>query len=100
MAPSMNPLFALRDSLREQRMATAGQLATRLNLSTPVVQDMLGHWIRRGCVELVRVADGGCGSGGCAGCRQCGSSAVSEIYRWCDQPVAQSKVIECQALLR
>jgi FeoC like transcriptional regulator len=82
----MNPLFALRDCLRERRMATAGELAAHLQLATAVVEDMLGHWIRRGSVEAVRSTGVDCGSGGCASCRRCASDAAPALYRWRDQP--------------
>ena len=81
----MKPLFALRDRLREQGMATASQLAAAMGLPRATIEDMLAHWQRRGRVELVAPGAGdGCGSacgGGCSGCRVPSESGL-RVYRW------------------
>ncbi len=89
----MNPLFAVRDTLRTYRVATSGQLATRLHLSEDVVDMALAHWQRRGFIESERIATGGgCGIGSraaCGGCNGCDIArkltadlpAIS-AYRW------------------
>ena len=89
----MNPLFAVRDLLRQRHVATSGQLATELDLSTEVVDDVLAHWQRRGLIESERVETGcGCGIGSratCGGCNGCDiaaklapSSPSISAYRW------------------
>ncbi len=89
----MNPLFAVRDLLRERRVATTGQLATELKLPQEVVDDVLAHWQRRGLIESETVeTGGGCGIGSrasCGGCNGCETvkSFTADIpsisaYRW------------------
>lgn len=88
----MKPLFAVRDCLREQGMATASQLAATLSLSRGMIEDMLDYWQRRGRVErLVSGNDAGCGSacGSGGGCSGCGPPATDNrtgmtVYRWRD----------------
>lgn len=80
-----SPLFQVRDLLRECGMASAAQLARELRLPTPVVEDMLAHWTRRGQVTSTEPANatGSCGSTGCNSCGQCGSAPSSSVlYRW------------------
>ncbi|MBU1175257.1 MAG: FeoC-like transcriptional regulator [Alphaproteobacteria bacterium] len=89
----MNPLFAVRDLLRQRQIATSGQLATELSLATEIVDDVLAHWQRRGMVESEVVETGrGCGIGSrssCGGCNGCDiaakagpSSPSISAYRW------------------
>ena len=89
----MNPLFAVRDLLRERQIATSGQLASELSLPADVVDDVLAHWQRRGLIESETVeTGGGCGIGSrstCGGCNGCEAAknvsdqipAIS-AYRW------------------
>ena len=77
----MNPLFAVRDALKEQEIATAGQLATLLQFPQTRVEEILQHWQRRGLVEQVLAAtSNGCNSGGCSSCSGCGPSPTR--YHW------------------
>ncbi|MFM2484216.1 FeoC-like transcriptional regulator [Celerinatantimonas yamalensis] len=75
----MNPLFAVRDLLREHHVATLSQIAVTLQLSQPIVEQALAHWQRRGMVSL-RV-DNGCQSGGCSNCESGGCSSKA-FYQW------------------
>jgi Mn-dependent DtxR family transcriptional regulator len=60
----VNPLFAVRDLLRQHKVATSGQLASELKLSHDVVDDVLAHWQRRGLIESETIeTGGGCGIG-------------------------------------
>lgn len=89
----MNPLFAVRDLLRQRQVATSGQLASELELPHDVVDDVLAHWQRRGMIESETVeTGGGCGIGSrssCGGCNGCDIArkitedlpAIS-AYRW------------------
>jgi hypothetical protein len=84
-----NPLFQVRDLLRQRGMATAAQLAAELRLPSGVVEDMLAHWGRRGLVaEVGASGSGSCASGGrrgCSSCGQCaGASAPATLYHWRD----------------
>ncbi|MBN6739402.1 hypothetical protein JKG47_02375 [Acidithiobacillus sp. MC6.1] len=83
----MKPLFAVREVLQKQGMASASQIATELKLSVRLVEDMLTYWQRRGTAELVLVgAPKSCGtrcnSGGCGSCSST-SAAPVQAYRWC-----------------
>ncbi|MEJ2291778.1 MAG: FeoC-like transcriptional regulator [Deinococcales bacterium] len=80
----MNPLFAVRDRLREESLATSWQLASDLQLSPAVVEDVLGHWLRRGQVERIELGpQGGCGGRSCARCGLCSSAGLQPAaYRW------------------
>lgn len=69
----MKPLFAVREVLQKQGMASASQIAAELKLSVGLVEDMLMYWRRRDMVEQVSVgAREGCGrsckSGACGSC--------------------------------
>lgn len=70
-----SPLFAVRDALRELHAATAGDIAARLRLPEAVVEDLLGHWTRRGLAERRE----GCASGACSSCRACAGSVT---FHW------------------
>ena len=82
----MKPLFAVREILQKQGMASASQIAAELKLSVGLAEDMLAYWQRRGAAEQVAVdtrkSCGGCRSGG--GDR-CGNTSASFVhaYRWC-----------------
>lgn len=83
----MKPLFAVRDVLQKQGMASASQIAAELKLSVGLVEDMLMYWQRRGVVEQVSVGTWGscgrsCHSGGCGTCSNASASPV-HVYRWC-----------------
>ena len=83
----MKPLFAVREVLQRQGMASASQIAAELRLSVRLVEDMLTYWQRRGAAELVLVgAPKSCGtrcdSGGCGSCDTTLAAPV-QAYRWC-----------------
>jgi len=86
----MKPLFAIRDVLQKQDMASASQMAAELKLFVGLVEDMLAYWQRRGAVEQVSVGTrkscgSSCSSGGCGSCSN--ASCVSRsclplVRRW------------------
>ena len=83
----MKPLFAVRDVLQKQGMASASQMAAELKLSVGLVEDILAYWQRRGAVEQVSVGTrkscgSSCSSGGCSTCSNASASPV-HVYRWC-----------------
>lgn len=83
----MKPLFAVREVLQKQGMASASQIAAELKLSVGLVEDMLVYWRRRGVVEQVSVGSrkscgSSCHSGGCGSCGNTMASSV-QAYRWC-----------------
>ncbi|MBU2808486.1 hypothetical protein HF285_09495 [Acidithiobacillus ferrooxidans F221] len=84
----MKPLFAVREVLQKQGMASASQIAAELKLSVGLVEDMLMYWRRRGMVEQVSVGTRescgrSCSSGACGSCGNAMTSSV-QAYRWCD----------------
>ena len=83
----MKPLFAVREVLQKQGMASASQIAAELKLSVGLVEDMLAYWRQRGLVEQVSVGTrkscgNSCNSGGCGSCGHTVASSV-QAYRWC-----------------
>ncbi|MHB1279920.1 MAG: FeoC-like transcriptional regulator [Acidithiobacillus sp.] len=83
----MKPLFAVREVLLRQGMASASQMAAELKLSVGLVEDMLAYWQCRGAVEPVLVGThkscgNRCNSGGCGSCSSTPTSSV-QAYRWC-----------------
>lgn len=81
----MSPLFAVRDRLRSRGTATSLLLAAELELSLPVVEDILAHFERRGQVRREVPANGaGCGGRPCGSCTLC-NTAPSPVawFRWC-----------------
>lgn len=92
----MNPLFAIRDSLRAHGVATAAQLAAELELPRGVVDNALAHWLRRGHAQHVSLAGGGaCGTGCSSGCGTCGVGMQGAVFRWKErvQPVRLNQVL-------
>ena len=82
----MKPLFAVREELQKQGMASASQIAAELKLSVGLVEDMLAYWRQRGLVEQVSVGTrkscgNSCNSGGCGSCGHTVASSV-QAYRW------------------
>ena len=70
----MNPLFAVRDCLRDRQLACAAEIAACVQLPTPVTEDMLAHWVQRGLVERLDAQGALCSSGACQRCGLCGTS--------------------------
>lgn len=82
----MNPLFAVRDALRAHAVATPAQLAAELALPRAVVDDVLAHWLRRGCAQQVLPNGGACSAGCCGGgCGGCASGMQAEAFRWLER---------------
>ena len=84
----MNPLFAVRDGLRQHGVATASQLAAELELPRAVVESALDHWSRRGYAQPVSLAADGACSAGCSSCSACLSGEQGTAFLWHDGPRA------------
>ena len=83
----MKPLFAVREVLQKQGVASASQIAAELKLSVGLVEDMLVYWQRRGMVEQISVGTRkscgrSCNSGGCGSCSNTLAPSF-RAYRWC-----------------
>ncbi|MDY0329903.1 MAG: FeoC-like transcriptional regulator [Thiomonas sp.] len=78
----MNPLFAVRDCLRDRQLASAAEIAACVQVSTPIAEDMLAHWVQRGLIERIDAQGGVCSSGSCGGCGLCGARKTAALYQW------------------
>ncbi len=83
-------LLELRDRLRATGPATAGELAHRLGLPVPLVEDMLQRWIAKGRVRRRADLDrcGRCGKRGTCGvvADECG-----DRYAWVEDQATPSR---------
>ncbi|MDR0770213.1 MAG: FeoC-like transcriptional regulator [Burkholderiales bacterium] len=71
-------LIQLRDYLKEKHAASLTDVARHFDIPESATQDMLGHWVRKGCAVVDLGAS--CG-GGCSGCKiRCDGAAM--VYRW------------------
>lgn len=77
----MNPLFAVRDLMKQLNIASSAHIAYELKLPVEIVDDMLTHWQRRGLIEPVQSIGGGCSSGQCGSCSSGGCTPIKQ-YRW------------------
>ncbi|WP_449369545.1 FeoC-like transcriptional regulator [Thiomonas sp.] len=78
----MNPLFAVRDCLRDRQLASAAEIAACVQVSTPIAEDMLAHWVQRGLIERIDAQGGVCSSGSCGSCGLCGARKTAALYQW------------------
>lgn len=80
----MNPLFAIRNRLRDRGPASISQLAAELQLPADSVTELLAHWQRRGQVEQLTASGGACASGCGGGCGSCSIPKAPALvaYRW------------------
>lgn len=83
MNAAVNPLFAVRDCLRDRQLASAAEVAACVQVPVVVAQDMLAHWVQRGLIERLDAQGASCGSGSCQHCGACGSGHTAAVlYRW------------------
>lgn len=79
----MNPLFAVRDCLRDKQLASAADVAACVQVPTLVAEDMLAHWVHRGLVERLDAHGSSCSTGSCQSCGACASSKNAVVvYQW------------------
>ena len=96
----MNPLFAVRDCLREKQLASAAEIAACVQVSAPVAEDMLAHWVQRGLVEQIDAQGGTCSSGSCGSCGQCGTrKTAAALYQWRGQQAAAASPTKAPVLM-
>lgn len=72
-------LIELKNYLKQMRVMNVFDLSRQLNVAPEVVKDMVGHWVRKGCVRAVPKLPG-CGSK----CVKCNPWAM-ESYEWVGQ---------------
>ncbi len=70
-------LSTLKQYLQNAKTANMVELTKVVDASPDAVRAMLGHWIRKGCVERVIHCQGAC-SKACAGC----NPQLLERYVW------------------
>ena len=68
-------LSTIRRYLEQQQTASLADIARHVDADPEAVEGMIDHWIRKGKVEVVPVA--------CGGCTQCDLATI-KIYRWLD----------------
>lgn len=68
-------LFALRDHLKQVKMASLATLCANFQSEPDTLRGMLAHWIRKGVIRQVMPARV------CKTCNACGQCAI-EIYEW------------------
>jgi putative ferrous iron transport protein C len=69
-------LLEIKNYLMRVRIASLSSLCTYFNCESELLRNMLGHWVRKGCVrKCAKTAN--CGTK----CVQC-SPLVTEIYEW------------------
>ena len=69
-------LLEIKKYLMTVKIASLANLCTYFNCESELLRQMLGHWMRKGCVR--KCAQNACGTS-CAS--QC-SPLKSEIYEW------------------
>lgn len=78
-----NPLFAVRNCLRDRQLASAAEIAACVQLPTLVTEDVLAHWVQRGLVERLDAQGASCSAGSCQRCGMCGTSkSTAAVYQW------------------
>ncbi len=66
-------LTSIREYLQSHDTASLTEIARHIDADPDAVRGMLDHWVRKGNVELVPIA--------CGGCTDCDPATI-EIYRW------------------
>jgi hypothetical protein len=99
---AVNPLFAVRDCLRDRQLASASEIAACVQAPAAVVEDMLAHWVQRGQVARLDGQGATCSSGSCQRCGACGSGkSTAAVYQWRGtQAAAQSAQKQPVQMLR
>lgn len=69
-------LLEIKSYLMRVKMASLSSLCTYFNCDSELLRNMLGHWIRKGCVRKCEKKQG-CGTK----CTQC-PVAATEMYEW------------------
>lgn len=96
----MNPLFAVRDCLRDRQLASAAEIAACVQAPLPVVEDMLAHWVQRGLVERLDAQGASCSSGSCQRCGACGAGkSAAAVYQWRGVQAAAQSVAKHPVLM-
>lgn len=69
-------LLEIKNYLMRVKIASLSSLCTYFNCDSELLRNMLGHWVRKGCVRQCKKT-ANCGSK----CVQC-SPLLTEIYEW------------------
>lgn len=69
-------LLAVKQHLQQIKIASLGRIAEYFQSDVDLMRQMLGHWVRKGCVKRFTKTPG-CGKK----CEQC-SVVEYEIYEW------------------
>ncbi|OGT54448.1 MAG: hypothetical protein A3F17_07600 [Gammaproteobacteria bacterium RIFCSPHIGHO2_12_FULL_41_15] len=69
-------LLAIKNYLMTKKTASLQELSCHFQKSPDMMRDLLGHWVRKGCVRQPYKPEG-CGTR-CHGC----PAAEVELYQW------------------
>jgi hypothetical protein len=69
-------LVAIKQHMMQVKIASISSLCVCLNAEPGLLRQMLGHWIRKGCIRQC-VKTSACG-GSCTKC----DAPIPEIYEW------------------
>jgi hypothetical protein len=76
-------LMELRDYLKEKRVASLSDMARRFDIPESAMQNMLEHWVRKGCAVINIGVSCRSGCGGCnIGKSESRCDGASIVYRW------------------
>lgn len=78
-------LIELKNYLQQVKIASLGSIAAYFKCDVYLLRQMLGHWIKKGCIRKV-VKTPNCGSK----CVQCGQEKF-EFYQWITSSVRQGE---------
>jgi len=68
-------LLAIKQHMMKVRIASFQSICAYFNQDQTLLRQMLGHWIRKGCLRKMGR------SAACESCKQCGE-LVTEVYEW------------------
>lgn len=80
-------LLEIKNYLMRVKIASLASLCTYFNCDSQLLRNMLGHWVRKGCVRQC-LKTSACGTR----CTQC-PTAATEIYEWITVPDVSVKGI-------
>lgn len=73
-------LLDIKNYLKQVKMASITKLSAHFNCDSDVLRNMIGHWMRKGCIRRY-LPSSGCGKT----CMKCVTPPVGlEIYEWVD----------------
>ena len=72
-------LLEIKNYLKQVKIASIAKLSAHFNCDSDVLRNMMGHWMRKGCIRQF-IQSSACGKT----CGKCATPPVVEIYEWID----------------